>query len=753
MYQRLAWLSPWLFALGMCCVIPFPAAAAVTVPSPVAIRLPASTDTGVATLRVSSDSPESLLLSAGALVDKATQESLPGTVGFEPATLEVESGRTYEIKVTVTQILFEGEAEVDILNQGAPIGSLLVTRAPLAVQLVDPHAVFRRGEKTAVTLQNDARYPYDLRWMVQIGVHKYCGAGAACEAVATWSPVVLPPKDRATIDIEPPPAWFDRVGRFSEVRQDATLWLAFPGGQLPKRTLPLQAHVQGRSYPPQTLWIFIFLTIGALSSLIVRHWVPNSQRKRDLKEHIRELRLKIDGFSDDISADLRVQTRVQCHLLDIVRKSTWTIMPDYATVAAQCTQGITMLARRAHLIEEIDSVCEKQRVKWDMSPPPSQIDRVEELLRSASEGLRKTQPTEAEFIAIKKHIDDANALTDVMGMADQAFGTALAARVQAVRDELHLFQNKKAYQDLATALPGVFEMLQETPPAAAPGGTAGGGPAGDQAIPPLRYSPVDYNLSALALCRDYIWLVEGTQDVPLLEKLAKDVKPTFLQHLARHSWSELRRARTLLKQFREDIDAGQVWGAIQAGKAAMYIAYEPADIYYQQLVQFHTCFRREELNWSAAKELIVPEWDFGDGTRERGWTTSHFFIDPRPWWERWRDGVLQICGKPRAYPPQAITVSFERTTDPPLRTTERQEQTLHEEVRIQPDPFRDQKTRTFNEFVGLLVSIAVPLVALVTGAKEQLAQNPVGGAWMIILLGFGSDAIISVFKQRVSSSS
>jgi hypothetical protein len=37
-------------------------------------------------------------------------------------------------------------------------------------------------------------------------------------------------------------------------------------------------------------------------------------------------------------------------------------------------------------------------------------------------------------------------------------------------------------------------------------------------------------------------------------------------------------------------------------------------------------------------------------------------------------------------------------------------------------------------------------------AKEQLAQNPAGGALMIFLLGFSSDALISVFKRRATGS-
>jgi hypothetical protein len=118
-------------------------------------------------------------------------------VAFEPAALDVKQGRTYEIKVTASKILFEGEAEVDVLNQGEKIGSLVVARAPFAVSLADAQAFFSPGEKTAITLRNDSSDPYDLLWMMQMGVHKYCGAGKDCEAPANWSRIKIPPKRRS----------------------------------------------------------------------------------------------------------------------------------------------------------------------------------------------------------------------------------------------------------------------------------------------------------------------------------------------------------------------------------------------------------------------------------------------------------------------------------------------------------------------------------------------------------------------------
>jgi hypothetical protein len=437
-----------------------------------------------------------------------------------------------------------------------------------------------------------------------------------------------------------------------------------------------------------------------------------------------------------------VLTQVQRDLLDALRKSAWTFMPDYETVATRCSQGVAMLERRVDLIEELDSVYEKQRERWDISLPPSQVDQVEDLLRSASEGLRKAQLSEGEFVASKAQIDKAKVLTERMGTSDPVFGEELAGRVQSMCKELCLFKDKKdykqAYEELSVELPGLFAMVEKLEPQPLSGEVAvPDTPIDGSTLPPL-YNLLDYSLLALEICRDYIWLHGSTspKDVLIREELEKEVKPKLRQHLARHSCSELRQARLLLRQFRENINKRQVWEAIKAGKQEMYIDYEPAEIRYLQLVQFRIGFRREALNWSGAKEFVVPEWDFGDCRRDRGcWMPSHFFPDPRPWWKKISDWFWwRIRGMPeRVVDPKPVHVSFERPPDPTNPTTKQKEKALYKNVPVRKDSSDDRWTRTFTEVVALLVSIFVPLIALVAGAREQLAQNPAGdrskGVW------------------------
>ena len=496
------------------------------------------------------------------------------------------------------------------------------------------------------------------------------------------------------------------------------------------------------------------------------------QRKRELQDQIRRVRSKINGFSDEIDNQVRALARVQVFCFDSLRKSMWTIFPDYAAVAVACARGIARLERRVDLIEELDSVYAIERVKWETSPPPSQIDRVEDRLRGVIETMKKAELSEAEFIAVKSEIDAARAQTERMGTEDPEFGNDLVARRQALRDDLKHFE-AAVYDELKADLPGIFKTLDSagppavtqnasqaesaaaTPRAAAAQNDAPPATAGES-VSALRYRLLDYNLCALAICRDYLWIAESAKgNVGQLST----IRPLLVQHLARQSWSELRRARLLLKQFREHSYESDVWDAVESGDTAMYIVHEPTEVWSYKLVEFRIYFRRSELNWSGARELVTPVWQFSDDCQQRGWTISHFFTDTRSWkgkmldrWGSWTTGKPSTWGEP-------IHVTFEGASVDNSLTGKGAEEiaqvrrsalSLPRNVTVQADPSDDRWTRTFSEALGLAVSIFIPLVSLVATAQGQLVQSPAGGALTIFLLGFGSDAIISVFKQRIA---
>lgn len=709
-----------------------------------AMRMPASSDSTEAILHLQSDQKERVSLSLGELVNKSTKEVLPIDVTFDPSTLDMEPDRIFSVKVSVSKVYFEGEAEADILSQGVSTGVLRIARSGLEVSLVGGAEIFfRKGEGTVVQLRNDSRYRYELGWMVQIGGEKYCGSNSSCEMIQNWKSVVLPPKGMSSVEIDPPSAWF---GWFGQQNRDATLWLAFPGA-LPTRAIAFQAKLRDPLYPDHASSIVLWLALGALFSLIVRHWVPNSQRKRELKDQIRQISNKIAGISTEIDATLRVLVREHCNWLDVLQKSMYTIMPDYTTIAQRCGQAIALLERRVDLIEEIDTVYEQLSTWWESCPPPSQIDRVEDLLRNAQEPLKKVQPQETDFLEVQKRIEKARSLTERMGTPDPDFGKELATRLTGLRAEMCELkkmcepqgEDKNIYKCVSEKLPGPFAFLKSKLP---------------ENIPEQRYSLVDYELETCRIIRDYIWAWEGsTSDA---QKKLKAIEPLLIEHLAHKSWNELRLARLLLEQFRENSDESTIKDAINNSVTQMDLEQEPVEVHFGRTVQFRVRFRRPELNWSPARELFKCEWDFGgdDGSTEKGWTTSYFYRDQRSTWKKLVDwGKRMVQPQKFKRPEYAVRVRFVDKEGNIVSSKDNEgksiESLLKRPVKPQPDPQEDRWTRSFNEFIGLLVSIFVPLISLIAVAREQLQQDTAGGAMTIFLLGFSSEAIISVFKQRL----
>jgi len=761
-------------ALVMLCV-PAHAQTDITIIEAPSLRLPASAHTGTGRLRLRATKDERVLLTLGPLVDVATKEVLPATVvlaetSSKAAEFDAKANVIYDVTVNVSRVFFEGEAQAPILNMNTKIGDLQIVRAPFAVTLVsDSPLLLRENTTTAIAMRNDSRDSYVVSWMIQIGPDKYCGNQRSCDDVKNWATVALQPKERASIEVTPPvewfrsdlPSWLQFLGRYRRRVADATLSLALPG-EAPRRTLTPRAELAGKYYT-ELAWIVGLLVLGATMSLLVRYWVPNMQRKRDLKEQTRRIQGKIDGLSTEIDSTLRALVQVQLNLIETWRKSTVTFLPDYTTVAGLCTQAAALLERRVEMIEEIDSTYEQAASKWERSPPPSLVDDAESLLRSAADILRRPQPNEADFLNARRFIDQARGINERIGTDDDEFGKRLASRRDEVRKEMRKLEDGRedsAYQRLKKALPGVFRLVGT--------GTNGQPPPAGQdqaeespAIPGQQHSLVDYDLCVLTVVRDYIWLYEGSSDPKFRERIA-EIEPDLIAHLSRKSWNELRLASRLLKQFRENNSETEICDAIKEGGKQMFVEQEPKgvlmksgfiSIHPRQLVQFRAHFRRSELNWSAARESFTCVWDFGDGHKdERGWTASHFFPDVRvSRWLRIKLKVRKWLGKsddqnePGAWSRYQVKVAFKD------RSGKQIESSLEPLViEVRPDPDDDRRTRSVGEAVGLLVSIIVPFLALVAGAREQLAQNPAGAAMTVFLLGYSSESIISVFKQRAS---
>jgi hypothetical protein len=683
-----------------------------------AVRIWASTDKATVVMRLASDSGDSVALSAGDVVLTSNRAVLPAKVTFDPAEAKLAANQITTVKVNVERMFAEGSATAEIRNQGVRLGELLIERFGPGLVLERSWLVFRPGRATALRVKNSTQVPYTVGWMVEIGAVKACGQAVerSCEAVENWKTLTIPPRTAPTIEIEPPPAWFQR---WRDETTAARLTLAFSGSpvELPRVELPFEARLSG-GIPPRfrralnMLWLLLLLIIGGVLSLLVRHWVPNIRRKRDLKDHIQKVREKIRGISGEIESVLRVMVRVGILALEARRKSKRTFLPDYETVAAACEARLAKLERQVDLIEQIDSIHDWISGQWERYPATSRIDGIYALLQQASELLRKLEPQEADLEDAQKLIVKAKGLVAAMTGDDQDFGQALLERLGLMKEEWRELGDTDEGKEMKQVLPGPFSILNDHVPAE---------------IKPSQYHWYDANLVALAMLRDYVRLLRRSTNEDF-KKRVLEKGAMFLADAAYLSWDKLLAARRMLRQMQENVYVEDIEAAIQKGE--LTLSQDPPQVSTKRPVIFSVNFSKPEMNWSAALEQVQCEWDFGpDQLKERGCVVAHYFEE-----EGHKYTVKVKFVKPNG---EEVPVPADKV--PPLEITPKKDVT-------------DDRTRSVHELVGMGISLVIPLASLIAGAEGELEK----GSWMgilgVILLGYSADSIKSVFTQRMQDS-
>ncbi|MCA1568199.1 MAG: hypothetical protein LC803_21655 [Acidobacteria bacterium] len=805
---------------------------------------PADSQKGTIFLRNVSAEDILISLSAEDFINTTTNTVIPAQVYLEaqPSISEgaeekrLKAGSNMKVQVMVTNFRGEGDAEASLINNGTKIGVLKVRRNLFDIQLdvpdpANPLVTFERGSMTALVMKNGSDAPLKVKWMIVVNGVKFCGSESqkqgywlgplnilsstddrACEQPNLWKELYLPPKDKRSIEITPPPGWYPRDfnGIFKNETQPAILRLTlmpleFMNGQVsqvaqtswPEKDIRFNAQLSYLSPVRQQVYstfiIGLTLLLGGIFSLIARNWIPNQLRKRDLREKLTELRLKTSGLSGQIESTLRVLVRVERKRLVDLLDARFIISPDMNTMFTQAEQGIVLLNRRVDMLSLIDSTYERLSSLRTSCPPPSLIDKIEGLLDKASLLLRNNEPHELDFQQAQKLIADAAAGVEELNLPDEKFAEYLSKKIGALLEDLNPSSpigETHSCQRLRAHFPGPFDVLNQTYTDPAK-------------IRPDDYAWFDMNISVLSIIRDFIRLYEGTVETGLRETL-KEYEPQLLQHLSMQSWDQLHSAKILLRQMKEGIFIRDIEEAIRANEVT--IEMDPPNAKPQRPVRLSARFRRPELNGSAARERFTCVWDFGHlrppsqgrekgawgavsrmNTRpkrnlaendsqtveaqesslqaaadkqikeefpEKGWIVSHYFVGVHPYdisvsFEDPR-GKYVSREVPRA--PARGEETTDKAQADAADTTEKNESekiVIGKTVKPQDDSDTQKNERLAAEIVSLAMVLIIALLGLITGAREQVLKlDVIPGLIAVFLLGFGADALKNLLTQR-----
>jgi hypothetical protein len=628
--------------------------------------------------------------------------------------------------VAASGLLFNGESELGKLHVVEP-------DAPFDVSITgngsaDQRLVLTPSDDALLTLKNDDGEAYPVDWSFQIG-------GRTLQS----GELQLAPRGISRIDVIPADDLYSWTDNLRPSKRTGVLTLSLHGPPqvakdlLPDRTLQVNLLMLKLSPSLTSLWWHLFvalvLLLGGVLSLICSAVLSGILRKNGLRRQIADLSGRITDVSTRVDSYLRILLRMERKRIELLLEQTWVFSPSSAEVLDAVSKSLDSLRLRLKLAERLDEL-RRSLDEAATTAPPTVMEEIDSKLQVAAGQLESFAMAEDEVNATNKLLDVAETTLAGLGDFDRLAQTA-ASHFKELKVRQKVVP-PAYYSDLKTALPGLFEMLNQ--------------PFDDPAniTRPMIFA-IDYGIAALHMAFDYSVLKANVPAVaghsaPSRERLVAR-QGELIGLLGTISWPALREMRTLLQEMRENIYERDVLDEI-ATQGQAEIALDPRTVRPFMPVLFSIRFKDSRFNCAAAMRRLTCKWDFPGHLLAQDWRVCHFFQGSEPKSSEGRDvtasvwvesrkpieGVAPAEGKSLATPPRsALSITFQ----------------LHRAE-------RPSYSGAFAEGVRFLIALGVALAALLSGALQQLDKLDFLPAMIALLaLGFGADTVKNLLTQSV----
>lgn len=687
--------------------------------------------------------PLPLSLRAGPFSDDTTQIMLPApkvTLAWDTGAAlppSIAPGATLRVIANISNLSGSSAASATLFSGSTELGRLhaLEADAPFDVSISgngspDQRLVLMDGGTGTITLKNGDDEAYPVDWDFQI-------AGQTIQS----GELELAPHGSSNIDLLPTSdlySWTDglrpseRTGRLSlAVHGPPTV----PKEILPARTLPVSLTMMKFS-PSRTSFLLytvvtLVLFVGGLLSLIGNTVLPNVLRKINMRRQTNVLADRISNVSARVDSYLRMLLKLERKRIEIQLKRSLVFSLSSVEVLDQVSGAIDRLSKRLKVTERLD---ELRRGLEDvaMTAPPSVTDGIDNKLQLAATQISSFALTEEDVRTASRFLDTVETSLTMLGDAD-----VLAQLVAANFKDLKVRQKLlpySYYNDLKTALPGLFEMLTQ--------------PFDDyRNITRQMMFAIDYGIAALQAAFDFailrasapstaVGVVSGTgQSAP--ERLLAHQKE-LVNLLGTLSLGSLREVRLLVQEMRENVYERDLLEEIAAtGKAE--IVFSPRAVRPYLPVLFSIRFKDSRFNDAAATQRLAFKWDFPSELQEENCKVCHFFQGNEPKRDEGRDVTVSVRAESRK--PHDAAAAVSKGTARPLRSA------LSTIVEIQRAE-RPSYSRALAEGVRFLIAFGVALAGLLSGALQQLEKLDFLPAMIVVLaLGFAADSVKNLLTQ------
>ncbi len=676
-----------------------------------------------------------ILLSVGEFVSQTTKRTLnarvtfygdggPGTSFYENPALK--PNQLVILRLEVTGIWEAGQSSATLYSNGVPLGALRAIKynVPFGVGIdvkdpQKPEVLFRRGEPGILVFRNNDAMTYPIRWQLFVpGEAKAIGDSA----------LTLPPNSVIPLSVTAPEEWFTQffTGFFKSEERDALMTLYFnppttaADPVLPVKTVPVKLSLQYWSDSVRGFFgnsiILLVLVAGGFTSLFLSLWIPNKLRRIDLARELEDLHSKTRSVSSKTKSGLRVALRVQRLRLQESLQSIGLLNPGLSAGFDKYQKETTTLARRIDLAQHSDDVfAHMDRLRAQTSgAPPAILDDAAGNLDQATDLLKEVDIDEAGFqkaqtLILEAHQSLANITDD-----NKEFAGLLAKRVKELREDFAVpagsIGKRLKCQEIREKMKDVFEFIQDDTY------------ENESNITPGLYHWIDMSIEKLFLIRHYVLRFEDNQNDPMRIQRIKNCEENFLKSLRLQSWNTLHLAKRTRREIEEDIFADDI--KEELAKKAIAIRAEPLHPDENESAQLKVWFNHEALNWCAARDEFLCEWDFGSIGQEEGWEISHYFRN--------------------AVEAEKVRVRFKKLDGEAIGGDI--------EFPISIAPVTTKKThgdRWKIELAQVIIALVIALLGLIVGAREQILKlDMFSGLIAVFMLGFGADTIKNLIAKR-----
>lgn len=650
---------------------------------------------------------------------------------YELASLAPEGILT--VKVDIANLWEAGESTAPLCNNGNEIGKLKAVKylPPFAVKLIGsaPASVppgnveieFQRGQASQILLKNEDAMTYPVGWDLSVGG----------KTISSDKPVIIAPKSTVPITINPPKEWFSAAtGLFKDEVKDATLTLSlrpplsvsYP--LLPQQSLPFKAQLRSVSQTTQSVvalgFVLLALVAGAVCSLLLRDFMPNKLQRIRLEGNLDDIDSNLQDLDRLKDSSLTVPVSVERNRLLKNLKAPWFFSPEIATVFAQCQESIDSLNKRIAVLEELAKLWELLYEK-QQTVAPSLILTARDKIREAASLLRRSHPRERNLDEPKTRLAAARQILEGTG-PNAELGKKLAERIQGLLTPFSAVEvHKGTYQMFDKQLSRLLEAVDPQF-------------ADETKIHPDDYYLLDLRSNLLLLILEYHSFFANVDET--LKKKQDQCYEPFLKYLGMQDFEGFRNASIIVNEMQQNIFAGSLKEALQANPPSLKIQLDNGPVHANQPVQLSAWFNQEPgLNKAAAREKIRCVWEFahGDPTApgrkgKGGWVVWHYFPDAK------------TC---------KVTVSFvDENTKEPIVGVNGVPITVEENIDVLPERSERFGERFKIEATTFVIALAVALLGLVAGAREQLMKLDVTAGFIaVFLLGFSADTIKNLLTQ------